>query len=175
MLYVVCHGCHLHTFTTPRRWIIRGKVNTEAIEPGGPYECPPGECILMKVEDYMHCIRFHSCPCRCICTIHIIYIDYPKDAQKLYQPKERRGKQTITREMIRQMAEQLSMTTAFGDMQGTDTIRFYWKGPPCWSVGSDISDCCVNMHSYHTHMVRENCIPIIVVRVLYTPYHAVMC
>ena len=51
MLYAVCHGCPLHTFTQPRRWIIRGKINTEPIEPGSCYACPPGECILMNVLD----------------------------------------------------------------------------------------------------------------------------
>ena len=59
MLYVVCHGCHLHTFTTPRRWIIRGKISMEPIEPGGTYEAGKGECILMNVLDRI-CIVFAS-------------------------------------------------------------------------------------------------------------------
>ena len=96
---------------------------------------------------YMHCIRFHSCPCTCICTIHIIYIESAQEGQKLYQPRERVGKDTIKRDTIRSIKDELVISGIFQDIPGEDdTIRFYWKGPPSWTDGSDLSVCCVNVH-----------------------------
>ena len=56
------HHCDFHTHATPRRWIVRGKLNPTDIDcPVMP--CPKGTVILMDVKECTQSIRLHVCMC----------------------------------------------------------------------------------------------------------------